>query len=91
MIEKLLTKIPLWLPHDKCLHAIGGALLFAFFLLISSADIAFCFVVAIGVIKEIAYDAMRPDTHTADVRDALATASGAILGYVIILIHSYRG
>ncbi len=77
--------IPKLIPHDKALHALGGALLAAVLypaLLYIGAHQALTgtliLVVGVGLIKEV-YDAAHADRHTADFMDALATILGGLL------------
>ncbi|MBC7538534.1 MAG: hypothetical protein H7281_06925 [Bacteriovorax sp.] len=49
-----------------------------------AALIGFAFAVAIGLLKEHAYDASHKDTHTVDIRDAEATSMGGAAGAFFI-------
>lgn len=66
------------IAHDKCLHFIGGVLLFAVFHLVSvPVGLAVVTVAAIG--KEI-YDWFNKDKHTPDLMDAVWTIAGGVVG-----------
>lgn len=86
--------IPKLIPHDKALHALGGALLAAVFypaLLYISVRLALIgtliLVIVVGLTKE-GYDAAHADRHTADLHDALATVLGGML--VILPLYLTR-
>jgi hypothetical protein len=75
------------ITHDKALHALGGAVLFAgargaALVLGSDAGtariIAMAVALAAAIGKEI-YDARHRDTHTPDPLDAAFTMAGALL------------
>ncbi|MEW6562701.1 MAG: hypothetical protein AB1400_05645 [Pseudomonadota bacterium] len=81
MIEKLLSLV--LLPQDKANHALHGCAIFA----VAQLQSLLFAGIAVGVIavgKEI-YDAFHRDLHTPDVRDALATMAGGLIGYVCTL------
>lgn len=76
------------IPHDKALHALGGACLAAlsFSLLIRLGAPApqLCariLVAAVGLLKEI-YDKLNSERHTPDLKDAIATWLG---GEIVLL------
>lgn len=89
-MDKLLAKIPLWFPHDKCLHFIGGLLTFAMLVFFVPPKIALIIVVLVGILKEWLYDARRPTTHTVDSLDAVATTLGGCAGWMLILLNAHR-
>jgi len=78
-------KLPI-IKQDKANHLIYGLIIFSlihsfFGLLIASIV---CSVFAFG--KEL-YDYMNKDKHTPDIKDALVTIIGGLLGYLIIFIN----
>jgi hypothetical protein len=72
------------IPHDKALHALGGALLFAgarAFSLALGIDPSWAGVTALAAVTAVAavkecFDALHPATHTVDLRDFLFTVAG---------------
>ena len=64
---------------DKLLHFIVGMAIAAAPL--EKPEHAFLLAVAAGIAKE-AYDNRNKKTHTADSRDAMATAAGALMVFV---------
>lgn len=93
MMEKLFSLFNK-IPHDKALHALSGAFVFAllqaslrvFLPLRVSALFAIACVLVVAVVKEL-YDGRHPDTHTKDWYDALATIGGGMLG-VLCVYHA---
>lgn len=76
-INSFLAKV---LPLDKSWHFISGTVLFAIGN-IHSYRAGLILVVAMAVSKEI-YDWFNKDTHTPDWKDAIATISGGVLGFL---------
>ena len=79
MIEKLIS-LANSIPSDKVAHCLGGVILFAIGQLFGYG---LALAVIGAVVKEI-YDYMHPN-HTADVKDAIATTLGGLLGYIIYM------
>ena len=79
MIEKILAFLNA-IPSDKVAHCLGGVVLFAIGQLFGYGLLL---AVLGAVVKEI-YDYRHPN-HTADVKDAVATILGGLLGFVIYL------
>lgn len=76
--------IPKLIPHDKALHALGGALIAAvvYLLDVFLGHFGLWLVLAVVVIAAIGkevYDLAHQDRHTPDVYDALATTLGGLL------------
>lgn len=88
-MNNFLAKIPLWLPHDKCMHFIGGLILFMLCIPFVHPWHALIIVTVIGVAKE-GYDSRHNDIHTPDSLDAVATAMGGCSGWAVILLNSVR-
>jgi len=80
MIEKILAFLNA-IPSDKVAHCLGGVILFAIGQLFGYGLL----LAVVGAITKEIYDYFHPDTHTADVWDAVATTIGGIIGYVIYL------
>jgi hypothetical protein len=80
--------------QDKFLHATGGSLIAAATTLLAyygfkvskneAALIGFATAVAVGLLKEYAYDTHHTDVHTVDIHDAEATAMGGAAGAFMI-------
>jgi hypothetical protein len=71
-------------PVDKFMHFICGFIIAA----VLTPFIGFYAVVVVAIIallKEI-YDALHPDSHTADFWDWVATTLGGVVGFVIIAL-----
>ena len=68
------------LPHDKALHFIAGALVYAVFHFISPA-VGMIAVTIAAVGKEV-YDYANRDKHTPDLWDAVVTVLGGVVGFV---------
>jgi hypothetical protein len=90
-MEKFLAKIPMWFPHDKCLHFISGAFGFTTYLYTAKLlglhglkfqILSLCVVAFLALLKEFAYDAHRLDKHSVDIWDAVATTAGAGLAFI---------
>lgn len=73
-----------FLPYDKALHLIGGAVLFLVAWLLSLSGPVALFVVVIAAAKE-AYDSAHRDRHTPDPWDFIYTAAPAVVGYLVIV------
>lgn len=77
-------------PQDKANHFLYGAVIFsavyvvAFFAALPALPIAAGAVVGIGVGKEI-YDRRNKETHTPDIKDALATVAGGVVCAIPLL------
>jgi glycopeptide antibiotics resistance protein len=80
MIEKILAILNS-IPSDKVAHCLGGVVLFAIGQLFGYG---LALAILGAVTKEI-YDYLHPENHTADVKDAIATTLGGLLGYIIYL------
>jgi glycopeptide antibiotics resistance protein len=80
MIEKILAILNS-IPSDKVAHCLGGVVLFAIGQLFGYG---LALAILGAVTKEI-YDYFHPEKHTADVKDAIATTLGGLLGYIIYL------
>lgn len=80
MIEKIIAFLNS-IPTDKVYHCLGGVVLFAIGQLFGYG---LALAVTGAIIKEI-YDYLHPESHTADVKDAVATILGGLLGFVIYL------
>lgn len=81
MIEKVL-KI---LETDKSLHFLVGffiTVIFQWPLRYEGLIVA----IILGVVKEM-YDRLHYDRHTCDIWDVISTISGAIIGFLTILIY----
>ena len=73
------------LPHDKCLHFIGGQVIAAITLPLGvwwSLGI----VAAMAVSKEV-YDRLHPLTDTCELLDAVATVCGGVPVWFIYLVR----
>ena len=80
MIEKLIA----WfnaIPADKVFHFAGGVMLFAIGQLFGIGLI----LAIIGAVAKEIYDYYTPN-HTPDIKDAVATVLGGLLGYGIWII-----
>jgi bifunctional DNase/RNase len=64
---------------DKVTHFLAGAVIALALGYVLPVWIAFMVAVLVGAAKEV-YDASRPQTHTADVWDFVATALGGVVG-----------
>ena len=80
MIEKILAILNS-IPSDKIYHCLGGVVLFAIGQLFGYG----LFLAILGAITKEIYDYLHPESHTADVKDAIATTLGGLLGYIIYL------
>jgi VanZ family protein len=80
MIEKILAILNS-IPSDKVAHCLGGVVLFAIGQLFGYG---LALAILGAVVKEI-YDYFHPESHTADIYDAVATTLGGLLGYIIYL------
>lgn len=80
MIEKILAFLNS-IPPDKVAHCLGGVVLFAIGQLFGYG----LFLAVLGAITKEIYDYLHPESHTADVKDAVATILGGLLGFVIYL------
>jgi len=80
MIEKIIAFLNA-IPSDKVAHCLGGVVLFAIGQLFGYGLLL---AVLGAVVKEI-YDYLHPESHTADVKDAVATILGGLLGFIIYL------
>ena len=80
MIEKILAILNS-IPSDKIYHCLGGVVLFAIGQLFGYG----LFLAVLGAITKEIYDYLHPESHTADVKDAIATTLGGLLGYIIYL------
>ena len=74
------------MPSDKVLHFVAGVVVSAFASYLFGAMIGFLLALAAGAGKEL-HDYMRPETNTADIRDFIATAAGAIVGAAPLLLR----
>lgn len=80
MIEKIIAFLNS-IPSDKVYHCLGGVVLFAIGQLFGyGLPLAI-----LGAITKEIYDYLHPESHTADVKDAIATTLGGLLGYIIYL------
>ena len=80
MIEKIIAFLNS-IPSDKVYHCLGGVVLFAIGQLFGYG----LFLAVLGAITKEIYDYLHPESHTADVKDAIATTLGGLLGYIIYL------
>ena len=80
MIEKILAILNS-IPSDKVAHCLGGVVLFAIGQLFGYG----LALAILGAITKEIYDYLHPESHTADVKDAIATTLGGLLGYIIYL------
>ena len=80
MIEKILAILNS-IPSDKVAHCLGGVVLFAIGQLFGYG----LALAILGAITKEIYDYFHPESHTADVKDAIATTLGGLLGYIIYL------
>lgn len=71
------NKIETLIPYDKALHIIGGAVIFAAFHW-RFGMFAIVPVVIAAIAKEI-YDKFHPESHTCDIKDAIATVIGGLI------------
>ena len=84
--QQIQVKIAAALPHDKCLHAIGGQVL-ALASIRLGVLMSLGIVLAVGVLKEV-YDLLHPADHTAEVLDTVATFLGGVPVWVLwVLWH----
>lgn len=75
-----------FLPYDKALHLIGGAVLFLTALLFGAPPaVAVGIVVVAAVAKEL-YDLAHRQAHTPDPWDAIYTAAAAVVGCVVMVL-----
>ena len=80
MIEKIIAFLNS-IPTDKVYHCLGGVVLFAIGQLFGYG----LALAILGAITKEIYDYLHPESHTADVKDAVATTLGGLLGYIIYL------
>ncbi len=80
MIEKIIAFLNS-IPTDKVYHCLGGVVLFAIGQLFGYG----LALAILGAITKEIYDYLHPESHTADVKDAIATTLGGLLGYIIYL------
>lgn len=80
MIEKIIAFLNS-IPSDKIYHCLGGVVLFAIGQLFGYG----LALAILGAITKEIYDYLHPENHTADVKDAIATTIGGLLGYIIYL------
>lgn len=80
MIEKIIAFLNS-IPTDKVYHCLGGVVLFAIGQLFGYG----LALAVLGAITKEIYDYLHPESHTADVKDAIATTLGGLLGYIIYL------
>lgn len=80
MIEKIIAFLNS-IPSDKVYHCLGGVVLFAIGQLFGYG----LALAILGAITKEIYDYLHPENHTADVKDAIATTLGGLLGYIIYL------
>ena len=80
MIEKIIAFLNS-IPTDKVYHCLGGVVLFAIGQLFGYG----LALAILGAITKEIYDYLHPESHTADVKDAIATILGGLLGYIIYL------
>jgi hypothetical protein len=76
--------IPCRVPADKQAHALAGFIIAA----VLTPFIGLYAVVVVAIIaalKEI-YDALHPDSHTADFWDWVATTLGGLVGFVVVAL-----
>ena len=66
------------IPHDKCLHALGGALISAGCMIFTTPVTAMLVVTIIGAAKEV-WDYKHIDSHTPDIYDWVATILGGLI------------
>lgn len=74
-----LTKLKSWRHWDKLLHAVAGLIIYLFAHLWFYSEPALLVVVIVALVKELVYDAERPDRHTKDGWDVVATFVPALL------------
>lgn len=80
MIEKIIAFLNS-IPTDKVYHCLGGVVLFAIGQLFGYG----LALAILGAITKEIYDYLHPESHTSDVKDAIATTLGGLLGYIIYL------
>ena len=80
MIEKIIAFLNS-IPSDKVYHCLGGVVLFAIGQLFGYG----LALAILGAITKEIYDYFHPDNHTCDVKDAIATTLGGLLGFIIYL------
>jgi hypothetical protein len=90
-MENLIAKVNAFLsqfcivckvPCDKQMHMLSGFIIAA--VLTPFIGAASVFIVAIvAALKEV-YDYMRPESHTADFYDWVATTLGGVVGFVVV-------
>jgi hypothetical protein len=80
MIEKIIAFLNS-IPTDKVYHCLGGVVLFAIGQLFGYG----LALAIIGAVTKEIYDYLHPESHTADVKDAVATTLGGLLGYIIYM------
>lgn len=77
-------KLPNFKHADKVAHAIGGLIIFALVRWATDSNEAgFGASAIIGVLKEVLYDRDRRENHSVDAWDAVATAGGGALGWLV--------
>ena len=74
------------MPSDKVLHFAVGVVVSAFASYLFGAMTGLVLALAVGAGKEL-HDCMRTETNTPDIWDFIATAAGAIIGAVPILLR----
>ena len=71
------------IPKDKLLHALVGLTIFVFVSIFTLQIVALSVVYVAGVGKEI-YDKFHPKTHTADIKDILATV---VIPTIVVIVE----
>lgn len=74
-------KITELIPHDKALHLIGGTIIFAAINIILGPIIGVLASIIAAFGKEV-YDYFHKENHTPDIKDAIFTILGGILGFI---------
>ena len=87
IMEKLLNLLAT-IPSDKVFHALGGVVIFAVFNFIS-LTVALVAVTLIAAAKEL-YDYTKPQNHTCDTWDFIATCCGGLLGLLCTFPAHYH-
>lgn len=75
-----------FLPYDKALHLIGGAVLFLAALLCHASPLVALAVVVVAAIAKELYDLAHRQAHTPDPWDAIYTAAAAVVGYLVLVL-----